>query len=187
VTGFYLVLQNAELFALTYGALVAQMVKDQENVDDVNRQLDRMGYNIGVRLIEDFSARQNLTGRCVDLHDTAEKIRIGFQMYLGCTPNLSNWSATRDEFSLVFDPSSSAASAAASAASALTGVGSTGGASGVGVGGASSWPSSLSGALPMTEFVELPSNLSGLKFCNMLPGVIRGACEMVRYSFVLVY
>lgn len=73
--------QNAELFALTYGALVAQMVKDHENVEDVNRQLDRMGYNIGVRLIEDFSARQNLTGRCVDLHDTAEKIRVAFQMY----------------------------------------------------------------------------------------------------------
>ncbi|CAG0915819.1 unnamed protein product [Notodromas monacha] len=161
---------NAELFALTYGALVAQMVKDHENVDDVNRQLERMGYNIGIRLIEDFSARQNLTGRCVDLRDTADKLKTGFQMYLGCTPALSNWSSAGDEFSLIFDPSSSSALGSGVGVSSVTG----------GQGNAGPWSLSASGALPMTEFVELPPNLGNLKFCNMLPGVIRGACEMVQ-------
>jgi len=34
--------QNAELFALTYGSLVAQLLKDYEDVAAVNRQLDLM-------------------------------------------------------------------------------------------------------------------------------------------------
>lgn len=68
-------LQNAELFTLTYGALVTRLLNDYENVDDVNKQLEKMGYNIGVRLIEDFLARSS-TGRCLDFRDTAEKIQV---------------------------------------------------------------------------------------------------------------
>ena len=48
---------SGELFSLTYGALVAQILKDYQNVEDVNKQLEKMGYNIGVRVIEDFLAR----------------------------------------------------------------------------------------------------------------------------------
>lgn len=48
---------SGELFSLTYGALVSQIVKDYQNVEDVNKQLEKMGYNIGVRIIEDFLAR----------------------------------------------------------------------------------------------------------------------------------
>ena len=33
---------------------------------------------------------------------------------------------------------------------------------------------------PLTDFVELPEGLAGLKYCNVLAGVIRGALEMVR-------
>lgn len=75
-------LQNSELLTLTYGALVAQMVKDIENVDDVNKQLERIGYNMGVRLIEDFLARTS-TGRCMELRETADKIQQGFR-YVIC-------------------------------------------------------------------------------------------------------
>lgn len=50
-------------------------MKDYENVDEVNKQLERMGYNIGIRLIEDFLARTG-TGRCYDFRDTAEKIQV---------------------------------------------------------------------------------------------------------------
>lgn len=70
-----LVFQNAELFTLTYGALVTRLLKDYENIDDVNKQLERMGYNIGVRIIEDFLARTS-SGKCVDFRDTAEKIQV---------------------------------------------------------------------------------------------------------------
>jgi hypothetical protein len=44
----------------------------------VNQQLDKMGYNIGMRLIEDFLAKSN-TGRCGNFKDTAEMIsKVGF-------------------------------------------------------------------------------------------------------------
>jgi len=54
---------------------VSQLIKDYENVEDVNKQLDRMGYNIGVRMVEDFLARTN-AGRCYDLRETADKIQV---------------------------------------------------------------------------------------------------------------
>jgi len=93
---------SGELFSLTYGALVSQILKDYENVDDVNRQLDRMGYNIGVRLIEDFLARTS-SGKCTDFRDTSEKIQQGFKMFLNVNPTITSWSPASDEFSLVFE------------------------------------------------------------------------------------
>jgi hypothetical protein len=36
------VAQNAELFVLTYGAIVVQLVKDYEDYDQVNKQLEKM-------------------------------------------------------------------------------------------------------------------------------------------------
>jgi hypothetical protein len=40
---------------------------------EVNKQLDKMGYNIGMRLIEDFLARTG-TGRCSSFRETADMI-----------------------------------------------------------------------------------------------------------------
>lgn len=65
--------QNAELFAFTYGALVVQLIQDYEDYSAVNTQLEKMGYSIGTRLIEDFLARSNL-GRCSDFRETGEVI-----------------------------------------------------------------------------------------------------------------
>jgi hypothetical protein len=117
--------------------LVAQLLKDYEHIDDVNKQLERMGYNMGIRLIEDFLARTG-SSRCYDFKDTADKIQTGFKIFLGITPVINNWSVAGDEFSLCFE------------------------------------------ANPLTEFVELPDDCLNLKYCNILPGVLRGACEMVQ-------
>lgn len=38
----FLSLQNAELFTLTYGALVVQLIKDYEDYEQVNIQLEKM-------------------------------------------------------------------------------------------------------------------------------------------------
>ncbi|GAU46183.1 hypothetical protein TSUD_93700 [Trifolium subterraneum] len=54
---------NAELFTLTYGAIVRQLLTDLEEVEEVNKQLDQMGYNIGIRLIDEFLAKSNVS-RC---------------------------------------------------------------------------------------------------------------------------
>lgn len=50
-------------------------MRDYENVEDVNKHLERIGYNIGIRLIEDYLAKTS-TGRCYDFRDTADKIQV---------------------------------------------------------------------------------------------------------------
>lgn len=65
---------SAELVTLTYGTIVAQLCKDYEfDYVEVNRQLDRMGYNIGMRLIEDFLAKSNAPA-CSNFREVAEMI-----------------------------------------------------------------------------------------------------------------
>ncbi|GAO51053.1 transport protein particle subunit [Saitoella complicata NRRL Y-17804] len=94
---------NAELFTLTYGSIVAQLCKDCDDYAEVNKQLDKMGYNIGVRLIEDFLARSG-TGRCHDFKETAEVIsKVGFKMFLNIAPTVTNISTDGKTFSLIFD------------------------------------------------------------------------------------
>ncbi|KAG2183814.1 hypothetical protein INT44_008825 [Umbelopsis vinacea] len=94
---------NAELFTLTYGSLVVQLIKDYEDYAEVNKQLDKMGYNIGQRLIEDFLARSNI-GRCTEFRETAEVIsKVGFKMFLNITPNITNWTPDFKEFSLLLE------------------------------------------------------------------------------------
>uniref|UniRef100_A0A8C4JMF3 Trafficking protein particle complex subunit 3L n=2 Tax=Dromaius novaehollandiae TaxID=8790 RepID=A0A8C4JMF3_DRONO len=158
---------SRELFVLTYGALVAQLCKDYEKDEDVNTCLDRMGYGIGVRLIEDFLARSAVK-KCRSYSETAEMIAqydicttnhsralplpawmsetcrdtlVAFKMYLGVTPSVSCTSATGDEFSLILDKN------------------------------------------PLVDFVEeLPAERASLCYCNLLCGVIRGALEMVHLA-----
>ena len=93
---------SGELFSLTYGSLVVQILKDYENVDNVNNELDKIGYNIGVRLVEDFLSRTN-SGKCHNFRDTAEKIQLAFRLFLNVQPTVTGWNATSDEFSLLFD------------------------------------------------------------------------------------
>jgi hypothetical protein len=37
--------QNAELFVLTYGSIVAQLCKDTEDAGQINKQLDKMSVS----------------------------------------------------------------------------------------------------------------------------------------------
>ena len=92
---------NAELFTLTYGAVVTQLVKDYEDVDEVNRQLDTMGYNIGMRIIDEFLAKSQVS-RCASFKDTAENIaQVAFKMFLGITADVTGWNTDFTAFSLV--------------------------------------------------------------------------------------
>ncbi|KAI9706015.1 MAG: transport protein particle 22 kDa subunit [Candelina mexicana] len=95
---------NAELVTLTYGTVVAQLCKDYDgDYLEVNKQLDRMGYNIGMRLIEDFLAKTN-TGRCANFRETAEMIsKVGFKIFLNVTPIITNWTSDSKQFSLIFE------------------------------------------------------------------------------------
>ena len=73
---------NAELFTLTYGTMVAQMCSDyDQNYVEVNKQLDKMGFNIGMRLVEDYFAKSG-TQRCANFRDTAEAISKVSPMFM---------------------------------------------------------------------------------------------------------
>eukprot|EP00850_Spirogloea_muscicola_P001017 SM000004S14887 [mRNA] locus=s4:28199:29463:- [translate_table: standard] len=94
---------SAELFTLTYGAIVRQLLTDFEEVEEVNKQLDTMGYNMGIRLVDEFLAKANMP-RCPDFHETAEVIaKVGFKMFLGVSPQVANWNAEGTECSLILD------------------------------------------------------------------------------------
>jgi len=95
---------NAELVTLTYGTIVAQLCQDYDyDYIEVNTQLERMGYSIGMRLVEDFLARSG-TGMCGSFRDTAEVIsKVGFKMFLNITPTITNWTSDNKQFSLTFD------------------------------------------------------------------------------------
>ena len=42
---------NADLLIITYGSIVTQLIRDIEDLDEVNKELEKMGYNIGVCLV----------------------------------------------------------------------------------------------------------------------------------------
>lgn len=95
---------NAELFTLTYGSIVSQLCQDyQRDFTKVNDRLFFMGYNIGIRLIEDFLARSALP-RCDNFVTTSEVIsKCAFKIFLNITPHVTNWSTSKNSFSLIFD------------------------------------------------------------------------------------
>ncbi|KAK3713353.1 hypothetical protein LTR37_008545 [Vermiconidia calcicola] len=102
---------NAEVVTLTYGTIVAQLCRDlivpntasKTDYTAVNAELDRMGYNMGLRLIEDFLAKSN-TGQCTNFRETAEIIsKVGFKVFMNITPTVTNWSQDAKSFHLVFD------------------------------------------------------------------------------------
>ncbi|RLV96002.1 Trafficking protein particle complex subunit BET3 [Spathaspora sp. JA1] len=93
---------NSELFTLTYGSVVAQLCRDfNNNYHEVNNQLDKMGYNIGLRLIEEFLAKTGVR-RCSTFKETTEVIsKLGFKIFLNITPTIENWTADGKSCSLI--------------------------------------------------------------------------------------
>ncbi|KIY44173.1 TRAPP I complex [Fistulina hepatica ATCC 64428] len=147
---------NAELFAMTYGALVVQLIQDYEDYTEVNKQLEKMGYNIGTRLIEDFLAKSGV-GRCSDFREVGEVVaKVGFKSFLNVSPTVVH-------------------SAPVTARPSSTSSGPT-----------PTPPSPFFTLTldenPLAEFVELPEEAleDGLWFSNVLCGVLRGALEMVQ-------
>ncbi|KAK7467260.1 hypothetical protein VKT23_004317 [Stygiomarasmius scandens] len=149
---------NAELFAMTYGALVVQLIQDYEDFAEVNKQLEKMGYNIGTRLIEDFLAKSGL-GRCTDFREVGEVIaKVGFKSFLNIVPSITHSAPA---------PNPSRPNSTGSAPQATE--------------SGSSFVLTFD-ENPLAEFVELPEDVleGGLWFSNVLCGVIRGALEMVQ-------
>eukprot|EP01129_Flabellula_baltica_P002720 TRINITY_DN12556_c0_g1_i1.p1 TRINITY_DN12556_c0_g1~~TRINITY_DN12556_c0_g1_i1.p1 ORF type:complete len:193 (-),score=37.59 TRINITY_DN12556_c0_g1_i1:31-609(-) len=92
---------NLELFTLTYGALVTQLLSDTDDVVQVNGMLERMGYDIGLRIIDEFLSKSG-TRRCKSWAETADTIAlVGFKMYLGVAASSSK--VTDKKFSIILE------------------------------------------------------------------------------------
>mmetsp|Transcript_15825 Transcript_15825/g.64686 ORF Transcript_15825/g.64686 Transcript_15825/m.64686 type:complete len:187 (-) Transcript_15825:3436-3996(-) len=94
---------SAELLALTYGSTVKQLLVDYEEPDEVNKQLDQMGYNIGIRLIEDVIANSKIYTISSFVESAEIVAKVAFKMYLGVVANTIDWNTDKTEFSLQFD------------------------------------------------------------------------------------
>ena len=93
---------NAELFALTYGALVMEILQDNEgNIPKVNEQLELIGYSIGIRSVDEFLAKSNNAPTCKTFAETAEVLaKTALKMFLGISADLQQHTATT--FSILF-------------------------------------------------------------------------------------
>ena len=89
---------------MTYGAIVRQVLHDYEDcVEDVNKKLDSMGFEIGCRLIEDFLAKTSTT-RCGDFKETAEIVgKVGLRLFLGIGARIGEWNADNTECVITLD------------------------------------------------------------------------------------
>lgn len=143
---------NAELFALTYGSLITELIKDYDNdITEINNQLDHIGHSIGVRCVDELFAKCDVNGidigPCSTLENTAEVIaKIGFRTFLGMPCDVAN--VTEKSFSLFLFEN----------------------------------PLSIFVELPENSSANTGGNAdwSQLKYSNIYCGVIRGALEQVN-------
>jgi len=93
---------SAELLTLTYGAFVHKLIMETGNSEEVNTLLDKMGFNIGCRLVDDFFAKSPGQQLCHDFRETAEVIsKQAFKMFLGVQAEVSNFNDEEKSFSLI--------------------------------------------------------------------------------------
>jgi trafficking protein particle complex subunit 3 len=148
---------NAEFFALTYGALVAELLRDFEDDGSVTAELDRMGHSIGVRCIEEVLAKANYYngssggggGGAVPTQsfaaDTPDLCALAFRMFLGLSMEAHRGgggpeTTAATAYTLVFTEN------------------------------------------PLATFVELPKEREGLEYSQLYAGMIRGMLEMLQFD-----
>jgi hypothetical protein len=78
-----------------------QLLKESgEDVNFVNQELHKMGYNIGVRLIDEFLVLSGVQS-CANFQETADVIsKVGLKMFLGITAEVSSWSENGKSFKM---------------------------------------------------------------------------------------
>jgi trafficking protein particle complex subunit 3 len=152
---------NAEFFALTYGALVAELLRDIEDPIAINIELDRMGHSIGVRCIEEVLAKissitTSSSYSTKTFPETAELIQTALRMFLGIPTETKASSDTSYSVSFADNPLAIFVELPSSLNSA-TGTNST---------------SSSSEATKQQP----------LEYSQLLAGMVRGMLEMLQYD-----
>ncbi|XP_068406936.1 trafficking protein particle complex subunit 3-like protein [Eschrichtius robustus] len=169
---------NKDLFVLTYGVLVAQLCKDYEKDEDVNKELDTM--NQPQALLIPLKSKQVSVPRLsygrmcmISLCLCLEKKSSHSDKCL----DLPEWSLAPPEWSLV--PEDTNHKSLIVAFKMYLGITPS-----VTCNNSSRNEFSLiPDKSPLVEFVEeLPAGRSSLCYCNLLCGIIRGALEMVHLA-----
>ena len=91
---------NSELFALTYGALVTEVLRDYgDDLAAANAQLDKMGHSMGVRCVDEYLAKlSSAAPACQTFLDTAEVLaKSALKMFLGITADVVYHSTSESE------------------------------------------------------------------------------------------
>jgi trafficking protein particle complex subunit 3 len=100
---------SVELFALTYGALVGELLRDLEKSDLISAELDRMGHSMGLRGMEELLSTQQQ--QSPDLNaaiavgnssfpETAAVLQTALKMFFGVSTDEAH--STLDSYSLLF-------------------------------------------------------------------------------------
>lgn len=94
---------SAELFTLTYGALVRQLLDDLGDAGEVNAALERMGRSMGLRAVDEFLAK-TAAPRCTTFKQAAEAVAgPAFKMFLGVRATVCGWNSDATQCSLVLE------------------------------------------------------------------------------------
>jgi len=176
---------NAELFALTYGSLVTELIRDYDNdIPEINTQLERIGRSIGIRCVDELLSKAEVSGTggsaihiptCRDIKDTAEVVaKVGFRMFLGMSCEVGEFSADGRAFSLFLyeNPLSIFVELPESASR-------KGRAAGTATAAADEESLSSAGDNLGGDGDEYGPDWSQIKYSNVYCGVIRGALEQV--------
>jgi hypothetical protein len=157
---------NAEFFALTYGALVAELLRDMEDPVAITNELDRMGHSIGVRCIEEVLAKvssipqqqqQSPATIYKTFPDTSDLIQTAFRMFMGVPTETKAISDTSYTISFTDNPLSIFVELP---------------------------PSLLTTNAPLdaTSNVKTATTKPALEYSQLLVGMIRGMLEMLQFD-----
>lgn len=68
----------------------------------MNEQLEKMGHNIGVRIIDEFLAKSGVAS-CSNFKETGDTItKVAFKMFLGISAEVTNMSGDGNTFHIAF-------------------------------------------------------------------------------------
>ena len=186
---------NSELFSLTYGAFVVQLLRDAEgDASFVNEKLRRAGKSIGNRLIEEYLAktmnsdgmgntntnRNSVADSCKTFREVMENVAfVGFRMFLNARCRLVDWSSSSNSSSTNSNSTGTATLSNSQNSNTATDTTTT-----TNNNNNMSENNSVTLAiddLSLADFVELPEKYANsLSYCEIVCGVVEGALESVN-------
>ena len=77
---------QVEIFNIAYGVYVSKLLREANNNDpeEVNRELEELGFKMGKRLVDDFFSRVQTITPCKNFETSMDVItKQAFKMFLG--------------------------------------------------------------------------------------------------------